>query len=27
ENRQEKIQAENSLKKARARLQASGGMV
>jgi F-type H+-transporting ATPase subunit epsilon len=27
ENRQEKIQAENSLKKARARLQAAGGMV
>ncbi|MGL5793635.1 MAG: ATP synthase F1 subunit epsilon [Waterburya sp.] len=27
ENRQEKIQAENSLKKARARLQASGGIV
>jgi F-type H+-transporting ATPase subunit epsilon len=27
ENRQEKIQAESSMKKARARLQASGGMV
>jgi F-type H+-transporting ATPase subunit epsilon len=27
ENRQEKIQAENSMKKARARLQAAGGMV